>query len=229
MTFIVLVHGAWHGSTSWGRMLDVWPDGEPAALALDLPSTSGVGDLHTDAEAVIEFANLLEGDIILVGHSYGGAVCTQAAARIPRLRGVIYLAAFRPEVGSSVSQAAALAPHRSDLDASINFVPGEGLVLADNAAEALYGSTDLDVVAEQMSALHPQPLETFRQEVTADVPDGVPTHYIVCTQDRAVTPELQEIMAKRCSTRSILEACHEPQIEFPQATAAEIRSIAAAW
>ncbi len=210
MSSVLLVHGAWQDSRIWKSVSDLWTLEVPLT-AVDLPSTSGHGTLANDAAYVITVAATLRPPIIVVAHSYGGAVVTQAAASVDKLAGVMYVAAFKPELGVSVTDTSKRAPRVSDLDRAI-YRESDQLFLREEAINALYDDPE-PAVRDLFASRHPQPLATFRNPVTSEVPRGVPTHYVVCTNDRAVIVELQEEMAQTCSSRSQLPASHCPHVE----------------
>src|SRR5262245_42857940 len=99
---VVLVHGAWHCGSCWDAVMPLPDEGGVEASALDLPghgnSTEPFGDLHGDADSVRRFLDEGEGPVVLVGHSYGGAVVTDAGTH-PRVRHVVYLCAFQLDEG----------------------------------------------------------------------------------------------------------------------------------
>jgi pimeloyl-ACP methyl ester carboxylesterase len=222
MTKVVLVHGAWHDARSWDALRIAWPIDQFDVDAITLPSASGDGSLEGDARALSAFCT--DDEVVLVAHSYGGAVATEAAGSIKALRGVVYLAAFRPLIGESVTACARRAPARSELDAAIS-LDGERLVLAPAAAHALYGDIDAELVRSTSATWHAQPLATFREPLSSDVPLTVPTHYVVCRRDGAVPVTLQEEMASRCHAQSELDTSHCPQIEDPALTARHLVAI----
>src|SRR5262249_1922341 len=101
---VVLVHGAWHGAWGWGGRrarlgpagLDVWAIDNPSVL--DPEAT-----MHDDADAVRSLLERASGDVVLVGHSYGGAVIGDAGAH-PAVRRLVFLTAFVLDVGESLSE-----------------------------------------------------------------------------------------------------------------------------
>ncbi len=97
---IVLVHGAWGSPEMWDHVIDALPPGLEILVA-DLPTCNRPGTtVFNDAQHVRELAG--ERSVILVGHSYGGAVITEAAAEIPDVAHLVYLAAAMPGVGESM-------------------------------------------------------------------------------------------------------------------------------
>jgi pimeloyl-ACP methyl ester carboxylesterase len=96
---VVMVHGAWADTSSW--------DGEVAALEQKGYRARAVANplrnLITDAGAVASFLRTIDGPVVLVGHSYGGAVITEAASSSPNVKALVYVDAYAPEVGESAS------------------------------------------------------------------------------------------------------------------------------
>ena len=106
---IVLVHGAWHGAWAWQRVVPLLTSAGVECVALDLPGHGEdggpFGDLHSDAARVRETLDEFGGDVVLVGHSYGGAVITEARLH-PAVQHLVYVAAFALEAGESCVSAA---------------------------------------------------------------------------------------------------------------------------
>ena len=96
---VVMVHGAWADTSSW--------DGEVAALERKGYQARAVANplrnLITDASTVASFLHTIDGPVVLVGHSYGGAVITEAAASSPNVKALVFVDAYAPEVGESAS------------------------------------------------------------------------------------------------------------------------------
>src|SRR5207302_1944698 len=103
---VVLVHGAWHGSWCWGRVMPLLRDAGVDTTAVDLPSRSDpLGDLHGDAAHVRSVLDASAGEVVLVGHSYGGAVITGAGTH-DAVAHLVYLCAFALDKGESCMAAA---------------------------------------------------------------------------------------------------------------------------
>jgi pimeloyl-ACP methyl ester carboxylesterase len=226
---VVLIHGAWGTAASWDEFTAAWGDRSPAVETITLPSEDATSDLHADADAVVTLCNGIDDDVVLVAHSYGGAVATQASTAIPRLRGIVYVAAFRPEPGTSVSEMARRAGERSQLDAAINLEGSQLFLNMDLAPAALYGHASAEVVARNLALLHRQSILTFQQNVDAAVPDNVRTHYVICMEDLAVPVDIQEQMAATCETSSRLIASHCPQNEEPTFLVSDLLSVFNGW
>src|SRR5437588_12900158 len=107
---IVLVHGAWHGAWCWDRVVERLEARGREVVAIDLPGHGDdpgpLTDLHGDADRVRSVLDRLDGDVLLVGHSYGGAVVTEAGTH-PAVRRLVYVAAFCLDDGESCAHALA--------------------------------------------------------------------------------------------------------------------------
>ena len=98
-TNIVLVHGAWADGSSWSKVIPILENTGHKVIAVQLPLHSLADDVATVKRAI----DLVGGPITLVGHSYGGFVITNAAYNNPNVTGLVYVAAFAPDEGQSLS------------------------------------------------------------------------------------------------------------------------------
>lgn len=233
---IVLVHGAWHGAWCWAALQSELDNRGFASVAIDLPghgtSTLPFGDLHDDARHVADVVAHLGRPVVLVGHSYGGAVITEATHRIEtsgtiRVAHLVYLAAFCLDTGESVMD---LARHESggpvDLgDAMIPLDGGLSVLDPTKAAPALYGDCDTRAVTAALRRLCPQPLATMIQPVTDAAWRRTPATYVVCARDRSVHPGNQEYMATRCDRVVRLDTDHSPFLSKTKETADVIAGV----
>lgn len=213
----ILVHGGWSGAWSWRDVGKELTRRDVPWSALDLPSsTHGAHPntyLNDDAREVIEVAKL-DGPVVLVGHSYGGAVVTEAADQIPTLERIIYIAALVPALGQSASEAKEEVDVMTTLDDAIER-DGDFLVLNPVLAHAaLYQDCKEKVAAWAVSQLTPQTVASFRSPRSSFDVD-VPSRYIICTDDNALDPTLQKVMSERCSEVVTLESDHSPFLSRP--------------
>jgi pimeloyl-ACP methyl ester carboxylesterase len=235
---VVLTHGAWHGAWCWAALQAELDRRGVASMAIDLPghgcSTLPFSDLHGDAQHVVDVVARLGRRVVLVGHSYGGAVITEAAHHIEKampagITHLVYLAAFCLDAGESVMD---LARHESggpvDLGSAIIPIDGGLSVLdPDKATRALYGDCDELTVSAALTRLCPQPLATMVQPVGGAPWRHTPSTYVVCTRDRSVHPGHQEYMATRCSRVERFDTDHSPFLSMTKETADVIARVVA--
>lgn len=224
---VLLVHGAWHGAWCWAPLQQALDERGVSSHAIDLPghgiSPLPLGDLHSDAAAVVATLESLPPDTLLVGHSYGGAVISQAALHTDRVAHLMYIAAFALESGESVNGFLKNAP-RHKVELSEIIVPSQdGTTTLDleRAGALLYPGSSAATQSANVRRLSPQPIVTMTQEVDGPSDLHVDSTYVLCNQDRAVHPEHQRIMASRCSNMIELDSDHSPFVDDP-ASIAEI-------
>jgi pimeloyl-ACP methyl ester carboxylesterase len=144
-----------------------------------------------------------------VGHSYAGAVITQAAPLVDRLDSLFYIAATVPEIGQSHSDTARLVRVRTEMDSAIH-LDGDILRLdLESAALALYQESSPELREWAKSRLSTQTLASFRGARTAASVD-VPTRYVLCRHDHALDPSLQELVSNRCDEVIEIDSDHCP-------------------
>lgn len=217
-TTYILVHGAWSAAWVWRDVGAELTRREVKWSALDLPSSTHGAHPNTyladDAREVIEVAKL-DGPVVLVGHSYGGAVITEAAEQIPNLEAMIYVAALIPELGHSTTGVSRMVDVPTMLDAAIE-VDGDMLRLKPTLAkEALFQDCSDEVADWAVSQLTSQTTASLRSPRSGFDVD-VPTYYMRCTLDQAVDPGLQEILASHCDEVAVLESGHTPMLSQPK-------------
>jgi pimeloyl-ACP methyl ester carboxylesterase len=227
-TSVVLVHGAWHGAWCFDSVVARLEAEGIDAIAVDLPGHGDdpgpLGDLHTDAARVTEVLDGLDGDCVLLGHSYGGAVITEAGVH-PAVRHLVYLCAFAIDADESCMAAAI------DLAATLDLSFGEGTNLADamvlnddgtttvrsdGAVQSFFNDCDPATAAAAVARLGPQPTATLADTPTAVAWRERPSTYVVCTNDLAVPPALQRAMADRCTSSVDWPTSHSPFLSAPE-------------
>jgi len=213
----VLVHGAWGGAWCWR---DLTPELDVRGIAwrtMDLPSSRegarATTDLDDDATCVLESCGT-DAPIVLVGHSYGGMVITQAAPLVASLQKLVYVAALVPLIGQSATATSRMVRVRTQLDDAIE-LDGDVLRLDPVlASSALYGHCAPATQSWATSKLSTQTVASFRApRSAADV--HVPTRYVACRDDHAIDPSLQSIMASRCDELVMIESDHSPFLSHP--------------
>jgi pimeloyl-ACP methyl ester carboxylesterase len=239
----VLVHGAWHGAWCWDRVIEGLAAKGLPSVAVDLPGhgrdTGPLGDLHGDAARVGELLDELAAtgsDVVLVGHSYGGAVITEAGVH-PAVRHLVYLCALALAEDESCATVAvgdataAAISHEGRPNLSEALVIDEDglatLAPLDRASACLYNQCDPETASSALSRLGPQPMVTLQQVPDAVAWRGTPSTYVVCANDFAVHPDLQRVMAARCSRQVEWESDHSPFLSHPELVTDLLAEIAA--
>ena len=219
---VVLVHGAWHGAWCWEPVVDGLAGRGIDAVAVDLPGhgadTGPFGDLHGDAQRVRDVLEAqAAGDVVLVGHSYGGAVITEAGDH-PSVRRLVFLCALALSATESCMTVATGDPgmahlsHEGRPDLGQAMVADGGQTTLDPAlaAACLYNECDAETAAWAIAHLGPQPMVTFQQTPRSVAWLSKPSTYAVCANDMAVHPGLQRVMAGRCTRAVEWESDHSP-------------------
>jgi pimeloyl-ACP methyl ester carboxylesterase len=222
---VVIVHGALVGASGWRAVHDILVKDGFHVTIVEEPLTS----LAEDVEATERAIDQLTGPVVLVGHSYAGAVITVAGAD-PKVRSLVYVAAFQPDVGETGGQLVSkFAPPNDAMRAAVNrgaqdkyfFVPPtkfRAAYAADvSAPEAKFLADAQQQLAEKaMSA--PASVAAWRTK---------PSYAILTTQDHMVSPELQHWMYKRSGAKvTELRASHAVFISQPTAVARVIEAAA---
>lgn len=234
---VLLVHGAWHGAWCWERFTPLLDAADVAWQTLDLPGHGADAgpftDLHGDADRVRAALDALAGEVVLVGHSYGGAVITDAGVH-PRVKHLVYVAAFALDAGESVMTAAAtLLPLDAagasppGLAEAMTFLPDGTSTLPPAAVAALlYNACDPATQAWAAARCCPQPMLNLSQPPRACAWREKPSTYVLCAQDMGVPPPLQRALAARCGDVVTLAADHSPFVSAPEALAQVIVPLA---
>ena len=197
---IVLVHGFWGGAAHWaGVILELNRRGYTDVHAVENPLTS----LKEDAERTQKMVGQIDGPVLLVGHSYGGEVITEAGD-LPNVVGLVYVAAFAPDAGESAGQISEEHPPA----AFANIAPdsdGYLWIAQDKFHESFAQDLNPDD-ALVMAVTQKAPLaSTFGDTVTAPAWKVKPVWYQVSTEDRMIHPDNERRMAARMNPRKTIE------------------------
>lgn len=188
---IVLVHGAFADGSGWRGVYDELTGRGYAVSIVQNPLTS----FADDVAATRRVLNRQDGPVILVGHSYGGSVITEAGVD-PKVAGLVYVAAFAPEVGqSTLDQYAEIPPPP-------NFVPEEqsdgfAYLNADRFHAGFAGDTEAADAAFLRDAQVPIAMAALAAPVTVAAWKTKPSWYVVATEDGAIAPDLLRSTARR--------------------------------
>ncbi|MFI7501552.1 alpha/beta hydrolase [Streptomyces sp. NPDC049687] len=205
MTQVVLIHGAWHGAWCWDGVVAELQHRGVQATAVELPLTGYAEDVAA-ARSAIQAAG---SDAIVVGHSYGGRVITQAATGLPVAR-LVYVAAF---LGDPREED--VPTHSSLLGASL-LIDERGVRVDPQAAAAVfYGDADAQAATAWVSRLRPMPLEDPIVSDAEAAWRSIPSTYLVCTNDQALPPVSQRKTAAHASEVIEWPTDHSPFLTRP--------------
>ena len=220
---IVLVHGAFAGSSSWDPVIDRLPaDHRVIAAANPLRSVAG------DAESVTDLVRSIEGPVLLVAHSYGGAVMSNVAADAGEIVGLVYVNAFAPAAGENCFGLAGMFPGSMVGPDTVWPVPrSDGTTDFYIAPDSFHDVFCADVPAPQAARM-----ATTQRPATQEAlvePSGehplwsdVPSWFLIGTEDRIIPAALQRFEAERAGARRVVEitgASHAAAVSRPDVTA----------
>jgi pimeloyl-ACP methyl ester carboxylesterase len=221
---IVLVHGAWADAAGWTPVVE---ELQKAGFPVKAPPNPLRG-LATDADYIHSFVEQISGPIILVGHSYGGAVITNAVQGDANVKALVYIAAFAPDQGDSLGSlnASKLGQTIPQVPASITTYPEPDGSLGRELTidPAQYPSVFLDdmLPADREKALaaeqRPLSLDSVLQASGAPAWKTVPSWYLVAKGDHAIAPALERFMAARAGAHTVeVDGPHLIMVTAPEA------------
>jgi len=228
----VLVHGAWHGAWCWEQVEHHLGEVGAASVAVDLPGRQGdppsVAQLTLESyvDQVVAAIETSPEPVVLVGHSLGGLVISQTAERVPeKISSLVYLCAMLLQDGQSTIDAAVNDP-TSQLMANISLDEGTATssVTGPAVRDLFYGDCRSADTEKAIKLLVPEPIvpASTPLHVTAERWGSVARSYIVCTQDRAISPASQRAMIASVGVDKVIEmdSSHSPFISQPEQLAA---------
>jgi pimeloyl-ACP methyl ester carboxylesterase len=220
---IVLVHGAFADASAWNKVIPILQGDGYMVTAVQIPLSS----LSDDVAATRRVLHGQTGPVVLVGHSWGGAVITAAAAGNKNVKSLVYVAAFAPESGEVVTAPAANYP-TPELNTVLR--PDEaGFLYIDRARFHDAFARDLPEADTRIMAATQKPIngKSFGEKVPAAAWKTIPSWYIVGTEDRAINPDLERYYAKRIGATTIeIKASHVPFLSHPREVARVIEAAA---
>ena len=220
---IVLVHGAFADATGWQDVIPLLQRDGYKVVAVQNALASLAGDVATTKRVI----DAQTGPVVAVGHSYGGAVISGAAAGNANVTALVYIAAFAPDAGERLD--AFLKQYPSDLGASV--VPdAAGYLYIDVAKYHDVFAADVPRSQTRVMAVAQKPIvgTIFGQSSPVAAWKTIPSWYIVAQQDRSINPDLERFYAKRMNARTTeIRSSHLPFISHAQQVATLIGEAAA--
>jgi pimeloyl-ACP methyl ester carboxylesterase len=222
---IVLVHGAFADASGWaGLIRELRAAGHRSFVAPPNPLRT----LSGDAAAVSAVVSAIDGPVVLVGHSYGGAVITQASAELDNVTGLVYLAAFGIDAGESC--ASVTEPFAPPLLASTSYpssydapgAPGgpDLFIRQDRYRETFCGDVPVDVADVMAITQRPLSAAAIGEQATSAGWRTKPSWYLVSDGDNMINPDAERFMAERMgATTDTIHGSHCAFIAQPVAVA----------
>jgi len=216
---VVLVHGAFADGSAWTDVVSQLTHDGYTATAVQNSLFSFEQDVAT-TKRVIEAQR---GPVVVVGHSYGGAVITAAAAGNPNVKALVYVTAFAPDTGEKIGELFGKLGHPPLLDV---LVKDEGGFLTIDRAK-FHDAFANDVSPERAAVLAATQKPIFEGAFGGAISGEpawktIPSWFLVCSSDRAISVPLQQYMAKRIAATVVeIDASHVPFLSHP----AEVTSI----
>lgn len=230
---IVLVHGAFADASSWHPVIDELADEGYDVLAPANP----LRGVDVDAQYLRDFLASVAGPIVLVGHSYGGFVVTNAATGNANVEALVYIAAFAPDAGETVASISASVPGSLLGPDTLTIRPYtgadgnehlEGYIAVESYAEVFAGDVDPDLA--RTFAVSQKPADLAILEAPSGDPAWatIPAWTLVATDDLVIPADAQRSMAARANATTVeVEASHSVAVSNPETAAALIVDAAA--
>ncbi|MET8403602.1 alpha/beta hydrolase [Streptomyces sp900116325] len=221
---IVLVHGAFVDASSWTPVVQRLQDQGHRVVVPPNPLRSVAGD----AAYVRSVLDSIEGPVLLAGHSYGGSVISRAAVGCAQVKGLVYIAAFVPDVGESAAGLSDKYPGSSLAATTVVQkypLPGGGqgdeLVIRQDLFPQQFAAGVAKVTAQTMAVgQRPITVAALNEPATAAAWKKVPTWYLIATEDRNIPPKAQRWMAARAKAQTVtVHAPHAATVSSARAVA----------
>ena len=212
---IVLVHGAFADGTSWSKLIPILEARGYHVTAVQNPLTS----LNDDVAATKRILALQDGPAILVGHSWGGAVITQAGVDA-KVAGLVYVAAYAPDAGTSANETSTpfgVTPGQKAISVdAMHFARLSPEGVYESFAQGLPMQERRIVFAVQGQSYGPM----FDEKITVASWKSKPSWHVIASQDRMLPPAMEEAGAKKANGKCVvLPVCHLAMLQQPEKVA----------
>ncbi len=208
---VVLVHGAWADGSSWNEVIGLLQEAGLHVTAVQNPLTSLADDVAATRRAIAQ----QEGPVVLVGHSYGGVVITEAGTD-PKVVGLVYVAALAPDAGEAFEDVAKRFPTPPG-GAFIRVA--DGFAQLDEAGFVANFAPDIPPARARVMAATQGPISAtlFSQKTTQAAWKTKPSWYAVSTLDRVIDPGLERFLAQRMKAQTVeIAASHASPVARPR-------------
>jgi len=221
-TNIVLVHGGFVDGSGWEGVYSLLKKDKYKVAIVQNPTISLAGDVAATKLVI----NEQDGPVILVGHSYGGAIITEAGTD-PKVVGLVYIAAFAPDKGESVNSLIKDPP--PDAPVPPILPPKDGYLFLDKSKfpASFAGDVDAEKAAFMADSQVPWGVEALGGEISEPAWKSKPSWYLLTSEDRMIPPPAQRFMSQRAGSTVVeVAASHAVYVSQPNAVAALIKQAA---
>ena len=219
---VVLVHGGFVDGSGWAGVYQILKKSGYSVTVVQNPTVSLADDVATTKRALAAQT----GPAILVGHSYGGVVITEAGTH-PNVAGLVYITAFAPDKGESVNTLIANPPPGAPVPPILP--PQDGFLFLDKTKfhASFAGDVSEEMAAFMADSQVPWGVDALGGTVTAPAWRTKPSWYLVATEDKMIPPDAQRFMSKRAGSRVVeAKGSHSIYVSQPKAVASIIEKAA---
>ncbi|UHQ19580.1 alpha/beta hydrolase [Lysobacter sp. KIS68-7] len=219
---VVLVHGGFVDGSGWQKVYNVLKDDGYNVTIVQNPTTTLADDVAFTKRAIAQ----QDGPVVLVGHSYGGVVISEAGTD-DKVQSLVYIAAFAPDKGESVQSLIANPPPGAPVPPILP--PQDGFLFLDREkfAASFAGDVPAEEAAFMAASQVPWGVEALAGAVTTPAWASKPSWYLVATDDHMIPPPAQQMMAKRAgATIQEVQGSHAIYVSQPEAVAKFIEQAA---
>jgi pimeloyl-ACP methyl ester carboxylesterase len=213
---VMLVHGAWADGSCWSKVILLLQAKGFTVTSAQIPLTSLENDIEVTRRLLLEQPE----PTVLVGHSYGGAVITGAAAAAPQVKALVYITAFGLDERESLESLSKQGPPSPGSTAIEPDAYGFLWINREKFHHSFAGGATVDEAAVMAAVQKPLSVAAFIGQEGAPAWKTIPSWYLVCTEDQMIPPSAQEFLAKRmnATVRSV-PSSHCPFMSHPEAVA----------
>lgn len=222
-TTVVLVHGAFADGSSWDKVIPLLQAKGLKVVAVQNPLTS----LADDVAAAQRVIDAQTGRVVLVGHSWGGTVITEAGTS-DKVKALVYVAAFAPSEGEATGDLGKDYPTPAGI-ATLKADAAGFLYLPEESVRTNFAQ-DLPAATTKLMAVTQGPIQgkAFADKTTVAAWKNKQNYYIVAGKDRMINPQLEQAFAKKINaTTTVLQTSHVPMLSQPKQVAEVILAAAA--
>ena len=214
---IIFVHGLWADGSSWNKLINPLVDKGYKVIAVQNPTSSLADDVAATKTAI----DRAGGDVILVGHSWGGFVITEAGSD-PRVKALVYIAAFAPDKGESLPS---LSEKFAATELQKFLVQTNGTLTVSREGIGKVFAGDLTVKEQDVvyAVQIPASPQLFGEVGANAAWKSKPSWYVIASEDKTINPELEKMMAKRANAKTtVLKSSHVAMLSKPNEVLAVI-------